>query len=194
MLAGRLRASGSGTIRFGVDGPVEADAAALADEVAALLARDAVPVARVRAVDFLRARSLRLEYGRDDPDSMYLGWYDVPALRREVLDSFVPGGRWLPRLRDPLTDRAVRERPRDVVAGSVLVLDGRFLCRDDLRTGLDVVVHLDVSPGARTRRVEQDEAARLLPAWSTYLDDVAPAGLADVVVRFDHPDRPALVR
>jgi hypothetical protein len=182
-------------VRLGIDGPVAADAGALADAVAEAVRGSAVPVARVREDDFLRARSLRLEYGRDDPDAFHDLWYDVAALRREVLDPLGPGGsgRWLPRLRDPETDRPFRERPEDAAPGTVLVLDGRFLLRDDVRGGLDVAVHLDVSPAARARRLPPDEAARAGPAWDRYLAESAPTERADLVVRFDHPDRPAVV-
>ena len=37
------------------------------------------------------------------------------------------------------------------------------------------------------------EAAAVLPAWQRYLDECAPAAGADLVVRYDHPDRPAVV-
>lgn len=188
LIAARLAA---GT-RFGVDGPVERDTGALADDIAACLRERAVPVARVRLGDFVRARSLRLEQGPDDPDAMYRLWYDVPALRREVLDPFGAGQAWLPSLRDAASDRPLRQRPRPHRPGMVLVLDGRFLLRDDVRGGLDDVAHLDVSPAGRRRRVPPEEAARLLPAWQTYLDDVGPAARAGLTVRFDHPDRPAL--
>ena len=57
-------------LRLGVEGPVADDAAALADDVAAELADRAVPVARVRGEEFLRARSLRLEHGPADPDAL----------------------------------------------------------------------------------------------------------------------------
>jgi hypothetical protein len=174
---------------------VAADAAALADAVADAVRDAAVPVARVREADFLRARSLRLEHGRDDPDAFHDLWYDVAALRREVLDPLGAGGdgRFLPKLRDPETDRPARVPPVDAAPGTVLVLDGRFLLRDDVRDAFDVTVHLDLSPAARARRLPADEAARVLPAWDRYLAESAPAERADVVVRFDHPDRPAVV-
>jgi hypothetical protein len=182
-------------VRLGVDGPSEADSAALADAVADVLRERAVPVARVRAADFLRARSIRLEHGRDDPDAFYERWYDLEALRREVLDPLGPDGpsTWLARLRDPVSDRSVREPPRTAAPGTVAVVDGRFLLRDDVRPGFDLVVHLDVSPAARRRRVDPEEAARVLPAWERYLAEVGPARTADVVARFDHPDRPAVL-
>ncbi|GAA3617474.1 uridine kinase [Kineosporia mesophila] len=177
-----------------MDGPVEADTARLADAIAQELENSAVPVARVSAKDFLRGRSVRLEYGREDPDAVYDLYYDFPALRREVLDALLPDGRhtWLPRLRDPHTDRSVRTPPQPAPAGTVAVVDGRFLARDDIREAFDLVVHLDVSVNALGRRLPPEEAARVTGAWSRYLADAEPAKHADLVARFDHPDRPAL--
>ncbi len=182
-------------VRVGIDGPVAEDASALADGVAGELERRAVPVARLHAQDFLRARSLRLEHGADDPDAFLDGWYDLAALRREVLDPLGPGGTgsWLPRLRDAVTDRPFRERRRPAAPGTVAVVDGRFLARQDVRDALDVLVHLDVGAPARARRVPAQERARVLPAWERYLRDCDPAGAAALTVRFDHPDRPAVV-
>ena len=45
-----------------------------------------------RAADFLRPASLRLEFGRTNPDAFYDGWVDEAGLRREVLDPAGPGG------------------------------------------------------------------------------------------------------
>lgn len=184
-----------GIVRLGIDGPVQADTDALADDLAAALAADAVPVARVRAVHFLRARSLRLEYGRDDPDAFFDGWYDWVSLRREVLDPLGPGGsrHWLPRLRDPDSDRPYRDARMDATPGTVAVVSGRFLGRWELVDAFDLLVLLDVTPPARARRVPVDEQARVLPGWDRYLAECHPAERAGHVVRFDHPDRPALV-
>jgi hypothetical protein len=174
---------------------VEADGEALADAVAAALAARAVPVARVRARDYLRARSLRLEHGPDDPDAFFDGWYDLAALRREVLDRLGPGGdgRWLPRLRDPVGDRPFRDEPRPAAPGTVAVVDGRFLTRWDVADAFDLLVHLDVSPAARARRVPAEERSRVLPAWERYLQEGDPASTSAIVARFDHPARPAVL-
>lgn len=193
---GETGSGGRHIVRLGVDGPVEKDTAALADAVAACLEAEAVPVARVRAGDFLRARSLRFEHGRDDSDAFHDLWYDHDALRREVLDPLGPSGsgRWLPRLRDPETDRSVRVPYEVAPAGTVAVVDGRFLLRDDVRPGFDLVAHLRVSPAARARRVPAEEAARVLPAWERYLAESFPEERADLLAAFDHPDRPAILR
>lgn len=182
-------------VRAGVEGPVPADAEALADAVGAELERRAVPVARARAREFLRARSLRLEHGPADPDTYFDGWFDLDALRREVLDPLGPGGtlQWLPGLRDPDADRPLR-RPRiEAAPGTVAVVDAPFLARWEVADAVDVRVHLDVSPAARARRVPEDERARVLPAWQRYLDEYDPASSAAFVVRYDRPSHPALL-
>jgi hypothetical protein len=182
-------------LRLAVEGPVADDAAALADAVAAELQDRAVPVARVRGDEFLRARSLRLERGPADADAFFDGWYDLAALRREVLDPLGPGGslRWLPGLRDPRTDRPLRRPAVPAPPGTVAVVDGLFLGRWDVADAVDLRVFLEVSPAGRARRIGADEQARVLPAWERYLEWCEPADGAAFVVRHDRPSHPALL-
>jgi hypothetical protein len=185
-----------GGVRLGIDGPVASDAEALADAVAAELDSHAVPVARVRGQEFLRARSLRLERGADDPDTYFDGWYDLGSLRREVLDPFGPDGSlaWLPGLRDPLTDRPLRRPQKRAAPGTVAVVDAPFLARWEVADAVDLLVHLEVSPAARARRVSAADQPRVLPAWERYLEWFDPAAAAAFVVRYDRPSHPALLR
>ena len=73
----------------------------------------------VDAADYLRPASVRLEFGRTDPDEFLDGWLDVGGLRREVLDPAGPdgSGRVLPRLWDAAADRAYRDRYVDAARG-----------------------------------------------------------------------------
>lgn len=181
---------------MGVDGCVPDDAAALADDVTARLTRRGVPTARVRQADFPLPRSQRLELGADDPDALWERWYDNDTLRREVLDPLGPGGAmtWLPTLRDPVTDRSTRAARRPAVPGTVVVVDGRFLLRWELADVFDLVVHLQTSAAAQARRLDDEERARAVPSWQRYLHEADPAARAHLVVRHDHPHRPALLR
>lgn len=176
--------------RVAVDGAPAAGTAQLADDLAAALPPLGHPVLRVRAADFWRPASLRLEYGHEDVDAYYQLWLDTGALRREVLDPLGPGGsgRALPSLRDPGTDRATRAEYVELPPGGVLVLDGPLLLGQGLP--LDLTVHLRLSPAALARRT--DEAERwTLPAFARYADEVLPEESADVTVRADDPRHPA---
>ncbi|MFB7800559.1 uridine kinase [Isoptericola sp. NPDC056134] len=177
-------------VRVLVDGHPSTHPEALADALVEPLRTAGHPVARVRVRDFLRARSLRLERGRRDADALLEEWIDVDGLNREVLRSVVTRGRWLPSLRDPDTGRSTRAGYEDAPSGTVVVLDGSLA----LGRGLDVdlAVHLALRPATETRNTPLDEAWTLT-AYGRYRREAQPERRADVVVRVDHPDRPALV-
>ncbi len=194
-LAGRLahlidqRHPGDRPLRVGLDAPACSDLSPLLAALAeALLARGR-SLAVVRTTDFYRDASLRLEYGHTDVESFYTGWIDTAAVQREVLDPVVSQGRYLPSLRDPITNRATRAEPVELAPAGVLLLVGELLLGSGLH--LDLSVHVAVSRQARKRRTP-DELAWTLPAFDRYDIEVDPAGLADVVIRWDDPQRPAL--
>ncbi|MCK2217935.1 uridine kinase [Actinomadura sp. ATCC 31491] len=179
-------------VRVAVDGAPAARPGALADDLVAPLRLRGRPVLRVSAADFLRPASLRLEHGRTDPDAFYEDWLDVKALRREVLEPLDPGGsgRVLPALWDSRVDRAYRTPYEELPPGGVVLLDGTLLLGHGL--AFDVAVHLWLSPGALARRTPEEERWRL-PAYERYEREARPQQAADVVVRADHPDRPAVL-
>jgi hypothetical protein len=179
-------------VRVAVDGVRHAtDPAALADALVDPLRVLGRPVLRVSAWDFLRPASLRFERGKQDPDARYDDWLDAGALRREVLDPLTPTGTGLvlPSLWDTATDRATRRDRIEVPDRGVLILDGELLLGRDF--DLDLSVHLWLSPAALRRRLPDGEHWAV-PAYTRYEDEVRPAETADVVVRMDHPDRPAV--
>ncbi|WP_402373164.1 nucleoside/nucleotide kinase family protein [Isoptericola rhizosphaerae] len=178
-------------VRLLVDGHPSTRPEALADALAGPLRTAGRPVARVRTRDFWRPASLRLERGHRDPDALLDEWIDVDGLNREVLTSVVRQGRWLPTLRDPATDRSTRADRVDALPGTVVVLDGSLT----LGKGLDVdlTVHLALRPATETRNTPLEDAWTLV-AYGRYRRESAPERVADVVVRSDHPDRPALLR
>ena len=192
-LADRLAAERPGQwLRVAVDGAPAAEPARLADALVDPLRVRGRPAVRVDADDFLRPASVRLEFGRTNPDAFYTGWLDENALRREVLDPAGPGGsgRVVTRLWNARTDRATREPYAGLPPAAVVVVSGPLL----LGAGLpfDVTVHLSLSAAALDRRT--DPADRwTLPAYQRYGDEVDPASFADVVVRVDDPRHPALV-
>jgi hypothetical protein len=192
-LADRLAAlEPGGRLRVAIDGAPAADPAALADALVDPLRIRGRPAVRVSTDDFLRPASVRLEFGRTNPDTFYTGWLDEAALRREVLDPAGPGGsgRIVTRLWDARTDRATREPYSDLPSTAVVLVSGPLL----LGAGLpfEVTVHLELSAAALDRRTDP-ELRWTLPAYARYGHEVDPASFADVVVRVDDPRHPALV-
>jgi hypothetical protein len=175
---------------------VDAAPAAAPERLAALLA-DPIRV-RGRAVrhipagGFLRPASLRLEFGRTNPDAYYEGWLDEAGLRREVLDPLGPdgAGRVLPSLWDVRRDRATRALYERVPPGAVVLVSGALLLGGGLP--FDYTVHCELSAAALARRTPPEDRWTL-PAFARYATEVGPAGFADAVIRWDDPRRPALV-
>jgi hypothetical protein len=181
-----------GRLRVAVDGAPAAGPGRLADALVGPLRLRGRPATRVSTDDFLRPASVRLEFGRTNPDSFYAGWVDEQALRREVLDPAGRGGsgRVVTRLWNARTDRATREPYAELPPNAVVIVSGPLL----LGAGLpfDVTVHLSLSAAALDRRTDP-ELRWTLPAYARYGDEVDPASFADVVVRLDDPRHPALV-
>lgn len=190
--AERIAAVEGSWVRVAVDGAPPAGAQELADALVGPLRLRGREVVRVSAGDFLRPASLRFEHGRTDPDVFYDEWLDSAALGREVLDPLEPGGsgRVLPALWDSTADRAVRADYLSLKPGGVLLLDGALL----LGRGMpfDLTVHLWLSPGALLRKVATEDHWTL-PAYARYEQEAEPTHAADLVVRVDHPGRPAIV-
>lgn len=179
-------------VRVAIDGAEPAGTGELADSLVDPLRVRGRDVVRVRTVDYLRPRSLRLEHGRDDPDTYYSEWFDFGGLRREVLDPLSPGGNGyvLPALHDAETDRSPRRERVPLADGGVALVDGPLL----LGAGLDFdrTVHLWLDESA-LRRLLPDEERWKLPAYQRYHHEVSPQRFADHVVRTDRPGRPAIV-
>jgi hypothetical protein len=72
-----------------------------------------------------------------------------------------------------------------VAPDAVVIVSGPLLL------GLGLPFDLAVSPAARERRTASTDAWTL-PAYDRYDADVAPSELAEVVVRWDDPSRPAV--
>ena len=181
-------ADGAGPLRVAIDGAPCADPHTLGADLVEPLRLRSRPAVQVRADLFWRDASVRLEHGREDV-AAYADWLDSDGLRREVLVAVAEHGEYLPSLRDPLTNRSTRAPRRRLEARGVLLVTGSLLL--GRRLPFDRTIHLAMSPATRARRTPADQHWTL-PAFDRYDAQIAPARIADVVVRLDDPRRPAV--
>lgn len=181
---------GASWSRVAVDGAPAIRPGAFAERLAQALRVRGRPVRVVAADGFLRADSLRFEFGKHDSDAYYDIWYDSGALWREVFDPLGAGGdgRVLPDLRSSEADRPTRSARVQLPSGGVMLLHGPLLL--GRRFPFDLTVHLGLSAAALQRQTEPDERWKL-PAFARYEEEVGPGQAADVFVRADDPRRPA---
>lgn len=172
-----------GIVVVGVDGAAAARPELLAAAVADGLRSSGRPATVVDMHDFLRPASVRLERGRDNPTSYREAWFDHAAVHREVIDAVRTRGTWLPRLWDPVADRSFRDRHRDAADDQVLLIAGPMLLGRSHR--FDLSVALRMSAGTLRRRTPDADLFTVEPL-------LAHAYPADIEVRDDHPDRPAV--
>ncbi len=172
----------------GVDGATASSPDVFAGKIVDGLQTGGRAAAVVSTADFMRPASLRLEWGRSDAGSYRENWYDFAAIEREVIDAVREHRRWLPRLWDPVRDRSYRDHREAATDHQILVLAGPMLRTHGL--DLDLTIHLAMSEGALRRRTPHDEHWTIAPL----LDDEKEATPADIEVRYDHPDRPAIAR
>lgn len=189
-LDARRPADDSPWLKAAVDGAPAARTGEFAAQVASALRLRGRTVHVVDVEGFLRPASLRFEYGKQDPDSYFDGWFDTGALWREVFGPLEAGGggRVLPDLWDPATDRATRSPYVQLPPGAVLLVHGPLLLGRWFP--FDLTVHVRLSPGALARRTDEGERWTL-PAFVRYEDEVGPSAAADVVVRADDARHPA---
>jgi uridine kinase len=196
----------AGFVRVGVDGVDGSGKTTFADSLAEVLRARGRNVVRILEDDFLNPRAVRHRRGRDSPEGFLADSYDLERLRADVLDPFAPdgSGRYRERSLDLAADAPLDPPWNDARPGSVLVLDGMFLHRDELIGVWDVSVLLDVPFAETCRRMslrdgshpdpEHPSMRRYVEGQRLYLGRCTPLERATVVVDNSEFDEPRIVR
>ncbi|WP_436520560.1 uridine kinase [Actinoplanes sp. HUAS TT8] len=195
---------GPGFVRVGVDGPDGSGKTVLADELAAVLRDRGRPATRVSIDDFHQVRALRHHRGRDSPEGFWRDSYDYPRFRADVLDPFGPDGSGLyrPAAHDVTTDARLDPDPRQAPPGTVLIVDGIFLHRDELVAGWDFSLFLDVPFTETARRMSTRDGTppdpshpgmrRYVEGQRLYFAACSPAHRATLVIDNTDPSAPTI--
>jgi uridine kinase len=196
--------------RVAFDGPDTAGKTTLADELAAVLRERGRHVLRASIDGFHHPRAARYARGADSPEGYYLDSFDHDAVRATLLDPLGPAGdrRYRTAVFDHRTDRPVAAPVESAPRSALLLFDGVFLQRPELRDGFDLSIFVTVSVDEVLRRalerdvpllgardeVERRYRTRYIPGQRLYIADARPDAIADVLVRNDDPVAPVLER
>jgi uridine kinase len=197
-LAGHIdRLRPRGTLRVAIDGVDGAGKTFLADELAVVLKETGRHVIRASVDGFHYPKAIRYRRGRDSAEGFFFDSYDYNQLRTLLLDPLSPGGSGHYRRAafDHRSDQPVERQDEVALPGAVLLLDGIFLHRPELRAYWDYSVFLQVAftvsipRGAQRGEGSPDPTAptnrRYVEGQRLYLRTCDPASLATVVLNND---------
>lgn len=197
---------GDDCVRVAVDGPDGAGKTLFADDFAATLRAAGRPVVRVSVDGFHHPRTTRYRRGRESPEGFWLDSYDYDRFRSEVLNNFGPNGsrRYRPAIHDVATDTSLAMAAQVAEPGTILVVDGIFLQRDELADAWDLVVFLDVPFAETARRMAARDGTdpdpnhpstrRYVQGQRLYFAACDPQRRADLLVDNTDFDAPRLLR
>jgi uridine kinase len=193
-------------VLVGIDGVDGSGKTTFADELAAALDAHGDRCIRISLDDFHAPRAVRHRRGRDSPDGFWLDSYDYAAFRERVIVPLGAGGdgRYRSASHDLESDRLIDPPELAASEPSVVVVDGLFLQRAELRGVWDAVVFLDVefaeSVGRMARRDGSDphpaaaSNRRYVEGQQIYFRECDPQGNADILVDHNEIARPRIMR
>jgi uridine kinase len=207
-LVGRRAA---GPLRVGVDGRSAAGKTTLADELDMVVRALGRPCVRASVDDFHPpGHAGRSGAGAWTPERYYAEGFDYRAFRELLLAPLGPGGdrRCQLALWDAFHDVAAAGEVVQVPEDAVVVVDGAFLLRPELRDCWDYVIWVQVDWDTMVERgvardvawVGPEQAVReryrrlWIPLHELYERHTGAPGLADVVVDNTDPAHPRLER
>lgn len=195
-------------IRVAIDGRTASGKTTLADELAEVLGKTGREVIRTSIDGFHRPKVERYARGRHSAEGYYYDARDLPAINALLLSPLGPGGdrRYRTASFDLDNDQPIEQEPQLAPADAILIVDGTFLQRPELRDGWDLAIFVETSEQVSEQRgVDRDAerlggaeatrelyAVRYKPAFDIYERTCAPASAADAIFNNDDFARPVL--
>lgn len=200
------RGPSHGILRVAIDGVDGAGKTVLGDELAGTLRGRGLDVVRAGVDGFHHPPAIRYQQGRDSPRGYYEDSYDYAALRRELLEPLSANGSRVYRtaVYDVRREASLSQQPSTAPVGAVLVFDGIFLHRPQLRGFWDLSVYVDVPfavsvPRGAARGYGHPDPGdpsnrRYVEGQQWYLAECTPASRADVALDNSDLAHPVLLR
>jgi uridine kinase len=195
---------GRGLTMVAVDGVDGAGKTMFADALAHRLENDGLTVVRTGIDCFHNPRAVRYARGKESPEGFYRDSFNLDALREALLFPARIDMPFKVAVFDHRTDRPVAVNPLKVPLPAVLIFDGLFLHRKELRDEWDLTIFLhvpfDVSYARMAKRDGSDpdpRAAgnrRYYEGQQLYFREANPQREADILIDYTDYDLPIIVR
>jgi uridine kinase len=195
-------------VRVAIDGVDAAGKTTLADELAAHIERAGRPVIRASVDGFHNPAVVRRRRGAESPEGYFLDSFNYPALLDALLRPLGHGGsrRFSRAVFDVRRDQPVDLPLERAEPNAILLLDGVFLLRPELREHFDFSVFLRAAFEVTVARAERRDVelfgspelvrrrylTRYVPGQRLYLSSAEPERSASVVVDNNDPLQPVL--
>ncbi len=178
----------SGRRMLAVDGVDGAGKTTFADALEPVLQDRGVHVVRASIDGFHRPRADRYARGRDSAEGYYRDSFDLEALRTLLIEPFRSGAEEVVVTAfDHASDAPAERRATGIPRDAVLVIDGVFLHRPELRGLWHSSVWLEVDDAVRDARLAaRDGAGSLAPRYSDgqaiYAREANPRRAAAIII------------
>ena len=204
MIAERvIREHGEQPYIVAIDGVDAAGKSILAGTLAEELRDRGILVSEASIDGYHNPRAVRMVRGRDSPDGFYRDSFNLESLREHLLDPFMAGREYRLHMFDHRVDSPDPSMLYEFKPGTVLVFDGVFSLRPELRRYWDLTIYLSITEEESVRRgVERDPGdkeelcrrykARYIPGQRLYKAEAKPEETADMVVDNNDPSNPII--
>jgi len=201
----RHHATGS-ILRVGIDGVDGVGKTVFANMLARVIGTLGRPVIRASVDSFHNTREIRYRQGKTSPHGFYADSYNYVELRKVLLDPLGPAGSrvYCPAIFDHTVNAPVTACWWIADPDAVLVFDGIFLHRRELRDVWDLSIFLDApfaitiprgagrGPGYGSADVDAVSNRRYIEGQRLYLQENDPQNRANLVIDYSDFTHPAV--
>ena len=195
--------------RVAIDGVDAAGKTTLAQELVTLIQAHGRPVIRASIDGFHHPARIRYQRGATSPEGYYHDSFNYQALVESLLTPLGPDGalRYCSAVFDHRTDSEIQVPFKVAEVNAVLLFDGVFLLRPELREHWDFTIFVEAAFEVTLVRTMQRDLAlfgsaeevrkryeqRYIPGQKLYFEECRPKERANVVVDNNEPWKPVVL-
>lgn len=187
-----------------IDGVDAAGKSILAGALATELRDRGIPVAEASMDGYHNSRAVRMVRSRDSPEGFYRDSFNLESLRQHLLDPFRAGSEYRLHMFDYRVDSPDPSMLYEFKPGTVLVFDGVFSLRPELRGYWDLSIYLSITEDESLKRgIERNPGGkeelsrryrtRYIPGQHLYKEEARPEEYADIVLDNNDPSNPEIM-